>query len=343
MLRMPAETDPHERTLMAWPTRTREHSLWHGHLAEARRAWADVATAIARFEPVTMVIRPGEVDDGTDTSAHSLLGSVPGIDLVELPIDDSWLRDSGPIVMIDPDDPTCRTAVGFGFNAWGEKFHPFGDDAHIAGALAGHLGLRSMHAPFVLEGGSITVDGTGVLVTTEQCLLHRNRGPLPDGAPRTREAVASLLHEWLGATTVIWLTSGLSDDADTDGHVDNVAAFAAPGHVLAQGCDDPSDPDHELLADNARRLRAAGLAVNELAVLPRVACLGEVVEVPYLNFYAGNGFVLVPVTGHPYDDEALATIADAYPGRTVVPVDGAVIAYGGGGPHCITQQVPACA
>jgi len=339
---MPAETDPHERTLMAWPTRTREHTLWNGHLVEARRAWAEVATAIAPFEPVTMVVRPGELDDGGASSAATLLGSRVGVELVELPIDDSWLRDSGPIVVADAAS-SARTTVAFGFNAWGEKFEPFDDDARIAGALADHFDLPSTRAPFVLEGGSIAVDGTGVLVTTEQCLLHPNRGTLPGGTPRTRAGLEPLLREWLGATTVVWLAAGLTDDADTDGHADNIVAFVAPGRVLVQGCDDTTDPDQAILGEAADRLRAAGLAVTVLPVLPHASCLGEMVEVPYLNLYAGNGFVVVPVTGHPADDDALATIAECYPGREVVPVDGTVIAYGGGGPHCITQQVPACA
>lgn len=326
---------------MAWPTRERQHSLWHGQLDAPRRAWAEVARAVGAFEPVTMVVDVGELDDGGACSASALLGGVAGVELVELPIDDSWLRDSGPLVVRDVDDPTRRAAVHAGFNAWGHKYEPFDEDAEVASLLAERLGRAVVRSPFVLEGGSIAVDGDGVLVTTERCLLNVNRGPMPDGSPRTHRAVEALLGDLLGVEQVVWLVDALTDDDGTDGHVDNVVAFAAPGMAVLQGCDDPTDADHAVAADNRRRLEAAGIEVVELAVLPRAECRGVEVEVPYGNLYACNGAVVVPVTGHPYDDEALSIIGQAYPGRTVVPVDGTVIAYGGGGPHCITQQVPA--
>lgn len=337
---MPAETDRHERTLMAWPTEVRR-AFFGGHLEAARTAWADVARVVAGYEPVTMVVNPGEW-----SSAEALLGeaaSASGVTLLELAIDDAWMRDSGPIVVRRPgaervDD---RGAIQFGFNAWGQLVEPFDSDAVVATAVAEQLGLPVVRAPFVLEGGSLATDGAGTLVTTERCLLNPNRGPLPDGSPRTKAGLERLLARWLGAEHVVWLTDGLADDTDTDGHVDNVVAIPRPGVALLQGCDEPGDPDAATAAESERRLSAAGFEVLRLDVLPRTGCNGRVVEVPYLNFYVGNGFVVVPVTGHPYDGEALGIIGEHYPGREVVPVDGAMIAYGGGGPHCITQQVPA--
>lgn len=334
---MPAETGPHERTLMAWPTEVRR-SFWRGHLEEARSAWAEVARAIARFEPVWMVVDPGELP-----TAEALLGEAGGVELIRMPIDDSWIRDTGPIIVSAPGDPERRVAVQFGFNAWGGLVEPFDRDARLATLLAERLGLPVSTAPFVLEGGGVVVDGEGTLVTTERCLLNPNRGPLPGDEPRTADRLEGLLREWVGAERIVWLADGLEHDTDTDGHVDNVVALPRPGLALLQGCEDPDDPDAATAADSRRRLEAAGLDVVELAVLPRTGCLGEEVEVPYLNLYAGNGFVVVPVTGHPYDAEALEVIAAEYPGREVVPVPGEVIAFGGGGPHCITQQVPAAA
>jgi agmatine deiminase len=333
-LRMPAETDPHERTVMAWPTELRRQ-FWEGHLEEAREAWATVAIAIGRFEPVTMVVDTGELP-----TAEALLGDVAGVDLVELPIDDSWTRDTGPIVVTDPEDASRRIAVHFGFNAWGDLVRPWDDDAAVGAAVGEHLGLEVLTAPFVFEGGAIAVDGAGLAVTTERCLLNPNRGPRPGGLPRAAAALDALLADWLGATTVVWLTDGLADDDDTDGHVDNVVSIPRPGVALLQGCEDPDDPDAATAAESRRRLAAAGLDVVELSALPRTVCFGREVEVPYLNLYAGNGFVIVPVCGHSFDDEALDLVGSAYPGREVVPVPGAVIAFGGGGPHCITQQVP---
>jgi agmatine deiminase len=337
---MPAETDLHERTLMAWPTEVRR-SFWKGHLEEAREAWAQVAREIARFETITMVVDVGELP-----SAREALGDVDGVELVELPIDDSWMRDSGPIVLHGSsdlhgaDEPRRRVAVQFGFNAWGELVEPFDEDAAVATLVAGRLGLDVLTAPFVLEGGAVTADGEGLVVTTMRCLLNPNRGLLPGGARRTVERLDELLGEWLGAERVVWLTDGLEHDTDTDGHVDNVVALPSPGVALLQGCEDPDDPDSVTAADNRRRLEAAGLEVVELEVLPRTTCFGEEVEVPYANLCPGNGFVVVPVCGHPYDDEALQVVAALYPGREVVPVPGAVIAFGGGGPHCITQPLP---
>lgn len=331
--RMPAETDRHERTLVAWPT-GRRRPFWEDHVEEARDAWAELVRAVAPHEPVTVVVDVGEL-----AGATARLGAEPNVELVEEPIDDCWIRDSGPVVVRGADG--VRSAVQFGFNAWGGLVEPWDRDATIATRLAGHLNLAVTTAPFVLEGGAVAVDGRGLVVTTERCLLHPNRGPLPDGSPRTREAIEVLLVEWLGAEQVVWLRDGLADDTDTDGHVDNVVALPRPGTALLQGCDDPGDPDAATAADNRSRLTDVGLEVVELPVLPRTERFGRVVEVPYVNLYAANGVVVVPVTGHEADVDALDVIAGCYPGRAVVPIDGATFAFGGGGPHCATQQVPA--
>jgi agmatine deiminase len=193
----------------------------------------------------------------------------------------------------------------------------------------------------VLEGGAITVDGEGTLITTDSAVLNDNRNP-----GRTRAEISSLLGAHLGAREVIWLESGLIEDRDTDGHVDNICHFVAPGRVLAQTEPDPDKPNHARLQANAERLRAsvdaAGrqLEVTELPYLPYLPDRRPTV-VPYLNFYLANGAVIVPVTGIADDERALELIGAALPGRDVVPVPGATLARGGGGVHCVTQQVPA--
>jgi agmatine deiminase len=194
----------------------------------------------------------------------------------------------------------------------------------------------------VLEGGGIAADGEGTLVTTEQCLLHPNRNPT-----MTRAEIEATLCAELGVTTVVWLPHGLALDADTDGHVDNVAAFALPGTLLVQGCDDEAEEDWLRTNVNARCARGAidarghPIDVVEIPVLPYTEVGGERAAVPYLNFYVANGVVVAPVCGHPADTDMLAIIAEQFPGREVVGLDvGAVLAYGGGGIHCITQQVP---
>ena len=187
----------------------------------------------------------------------------------------------------------------------------------------------------VLEGGSILTDGRGTLLTTEQCLLNPNRNPSMDRAADRGSGCATTL----GVERFVWLGQGLVEDRDTDGHVDLIAAFTRPGRVLLQTVA-PDNPNHDNCAENARRLRAAGLEVVELPLLPYAEVAGEPVAGSYMNLYICNGAVIVPVADQDSDEEALAIIAAEFPGREVVPVPGLVIAYGGGGPHCITQQVP---
>ncbi len=206
----------------------------------------------------------------------------------------------------------------------------------VAGAeVARRLGLPVHEVGMVLEGGSIAVDGRGTLVTTERCLLNRNRNPELD-----RTGIESVLRASLGIERIVWLADAIAEDDYTDGHVDNVVAFAPGGTVLVQGCDDDGNPNAAIAVDNRRRLRVAGLDVVEVPVLPYADYGGQMLPVPYVNLYAGNGFVAVPVSGHPFDATVLGLVGEQYPGRDVVAVPGVVLAYGGGGVHCITQQVP---
>ncbi len=321
---MPAEWAPHERTLMGWPCR---EEIWGDELATAKADYAATANAVAAFEPLTMVC--ADAQDAAEARA-ALTGDV---EIVEIAIDDSWLRDSGPIFVLDASG--ARAGVHFGFNSWGEKFVPYDADAAIGGVLVDRIGDRRYEAPFVLEGGSIAVDGEGTLLTTEECLLHPNRNP-----GLSREEIEQGLRDFLGVERVVWLGQGLAEDRDTDGHVDLIAAFTRPGEVLLQSSP-PGTPSSERMAENRTRLVAAGLEVVDFPLLPALAVGGEDVTVSHMNFYLCNGAVIVPVAGAATDAEALERIGDAYPGREVVGVPGGVIAFGGGGPHCITQQVPA--
>lgn len=321
---MPAEWAPHERTLMCWPARA---DLWGERFAAAKADHATVANAVAAFEPVLMAAHPPQ-----EAEARAACGA--SVEVVPIPLDDSWARDSGPIVVTAPGE---RVGVHFRFNAWGEKFHPYANDAAFGARVLEVLGLPRRDATsFVLEGGSIAVDGAGTLVTTEQCLLHPNRNP-----DRSREEIEALLHEHLGVERVVWLGRGLVEDDDTDGHVDNVFAFVAPGRGLLQTVADEADPNFAHCRENAARLAAAGIALAELDVLPRLEWEGPPTVVPYLNFYVCNAAVIVPVSDPETDDAALAAVGALLAGREVVPVPGATLAAGGGGVHCITQQVPA--
>ena len=322
-MRLPAEWEPHERTLMGWPCRL---ALWGELMEHAHADYAEVANAIARFEPVTMIAADANDAELARARCHD------GVDVVELPLDDSWLRDCGPIYVYGEDG--TRRAVHFRFNAWGEKYPPWDRDAEVGGAIARRFGDAVTPAPIVLEGGSILGDGDGTLLTTEQCLLAPSRNP-----SLSREQIEDELRRSLGVRRIVWLGKGLVEDRDTDGHVDLIASYARPGQVLLQTVA-PGNPNFDNCAENASRLRAAGIDVVELPFLPYVEVAGETVAATYLNLYLCNGAAIVPVCGDPSEADALTLIADAFPDREVVPVPGAVLAFGGGGPHCITQQVP---
>ncbi len=236
---MPAEWAPHELTLMAWPTRL---ELWGDALGQAKDEYAAAARAIAGFERVLMVAAPGAGAEVRDACGD-------GVEVLELAIDDSWMRDSGPVIVTAADGG--RAGVDFRFNGWGEKFVPFDRDDAMNLALLAHLQIDRIEADLVLEGGSIVVDGEGTLIATEQCLLHPSRNP-----DLTRAELEALLGDYLGIEKVVWIRSGLVEDYDTDGHVDNVVVFVRPGVVLAQTVDDARDPNHEPLAENVERLRA---------------------------------------------------------------------------------------
>jgi agmatine deiminase len=309
---------------MGWPCRV---ELWGETLAQARADYAAVANAVAAFEPVTMIANPGA------DAAQARAACGENVAIVELELDDSWLRDCGPIYRYEAD--RSRTAVHFRFNAWGERFTGWDRDAAVGATIAQRLGDPVQEADLVLEGGSILTDGEGTLLTTEQCLLHPNRNPT-----LSRAQIEDALRSHLGVERIVWLGKGLVEDRDTDGHVDLIAAFTRPGRTLLQTVAE-GNPNHANSVENAERLRAAGIGVAELPLLPYAEVAGETVAGSYMNFYICNGGVIVPVAGADSDEQALAVIAAEYPGREVVGVPGLVIAYGGGGPHCITQQVPA--
>ena len=344
--RLTARFGPHQRTLLSWPCR---EDLFGPLMAEARREWAEVARGIARFEPVTVIVDPAQ-----EAEARELLGldDASAIDLLPVPLDDSWIRDNGPIFVRD--DEGRVALVHFGFDGWGEHFTPYDKDARVPAAIADAWGVRRYEAPFVLEGGAFNTDGEGTLLTTEQCLLHnRNLG-------LSRGDNEALLRDWLGVDKVIWLPYGLVEDSgplSTSGHVDDVAQFVAPGLVLAQTCE-PDNPNYSRLQENLAVLEAATdatgrrLEVVESPLLPYVQGVGAGLDgvtgpgagirmpAPYVNMVFVEGAVLLPLTGADGEDELHAEIGELV-GRTPVGLPTELSAFGGGGLGCITQQVPA--
>ncbi len=340
---MPAEWYPRAATLMAWPVRT---EAWLDGLDQARDGFTEVAAAIAEFEPLVMVAR-GEADaSGYTAAADARRRLGRNTEIWELPQDDSWIRDNGPTFLVD--DRGRRAGVNWRFNAWGRKYDPFDADDALAARILDRLGLRRFDAPLVLEGGSIHVDGQGTLLTTAQCLLAANRNP-----ELSQEKIESFLRDYLTVDTVVWLDRGLSGD-ETDGHVDNVACFVQPGLVALQVAADADSANHAAMARNAAILAAATdaqgrrLRVVGIPEPPVRACGGETLALSYINFYPVSGGLVVPVFGRDgsadlrrADDRALGILAELYPGRKIVAIDGMKIIKGGGNVHCITQQIPA--
>jgi agmatine deiminase len=323
--RMPAEWAPHAATLMAWPT---DEDYWQGRLEQARGEWAGVARAVAAFEPVIMVCDPANASSVRDHCGDA-------VEVLPIPIDDSWMRDSGPIFV---KDQTGRVAaVSFRFNGWGERLPTWDKDDAMPTVVAKHLGVPVFQAPFVLEGGSIHTDGEGTLLTTEMCLLNPNRNP-----GMAKEQIEQGLSDYLGVDTIVWLPNGMKADTGpvaTDGHVDGVATFLEPGRVLLLVPDDPDDDDYAFGRENLARLETATDARGRM--IEAIHLIGADGKNAYANSYIANGVVIAPRTGAPTDDEGLAQLAKAFPDREVIGVEAATIGFGGGGPHCITQQVPA--
>jgi agmatine deiminase len=319
----PPEWAPHEAVWIGFPS---DPELWLGDLREAEREVAAFAKAIharGKGEAVRLVA----AHDGAAESARRL---APFADVIVEPFGDIWLRDTGPIVL---GSGTRRSAAGFGFNGWGGKYDLDGDQ-DIGERLAGRAGLPFAKSDWVLEGGAIDGDGSGTVVTTEQCLLNPNRNTLG------RAEVEERLRRDLGFERVIWLGSGLMND-HTDGHVDNLARFVAPGRI-AIPTPAKDDPNEAVYRDAARRLRSTNLDVVTLPSPGRVVDEdGDVIPASYMNFYIGNAVVVVPQYGSAFDRAAVDVVQALIPDRVAIGLRADHILTGGGSFHCISQQVPA--
>nr|WP_274637307.1 agmatine deiminase family protein [Microbacterium bovistercoris] len=338
--RMPHEATLHERTWMAFPRAgitLGEGEAWQ---ETGYRAWADVALAVAAFEPVTMVVDPSET-----ARARRMLGT--DIEIVEALLDEFWMRDFGPTFVIDDEHGDSLGAVDWIFNGWGApEWAEWGLSADIARQVAAHIGCERIPSLLVNEGGGIHVDGEGTVLLTETVQLDPNRNPYAD-----RERVEAEMARTIGAAHAVWLPRGLTrdyDDFGTRGHVDIVAAFAAPGRILLHEQRNPDHPDFAVTRDLKHQLSeqtdAAGRRF-EIIDVPAPATLRDdegFVDWSYINHLVVNGGIVACGFGEERADaHAREVLAAAYPGRRVVTVDARPIFARGGGIHCITQQQPA--
>jgi agmatine deiminase len=326
---MPPEWAPHRRCWIGWPCNPQSYPA--DQIEAARDAYAAVARAIARFEPVTLLANPEHVADAARRCGDT-------VTVRAMPLHDSWLRDTGPTWLVDGRGRLA--GVDWPFNAWGEIYSGYEADRVLARRLLEETGALRFEAPIVLEGGAVHTDGEGTLLTTESVVLNPNRNPGLTAAEAER-----VFRAYLGVGKVIWLDAALEVDS-TDGHVDNLACFARPGLVLALSEPDPADPHHEPLQENLRRLRRAEdargrkLEIVEIRQPARREWNGDRLPQSYINFYIANGGVVLPVFDDPADEAARKSLSVLFPDRQVVPVAGTDIVKGDGCVHCITQQEP---
>jgi len=350
--RMPAEWEPHTQTWMVWPERP---DNWRLGGKPAQAAFSAVAEAIARFEPVTVCVSAAQFEN-----ARARLSDA--IRVIEISNDDAWVRDTGPTFVVD--DQGGVRGVDWTFNSWGGLdgglyFPWLRDDQVAAKILQVERCDRYRTEGFVLEGGSIHVDGEGTLITTEECLLNRNRNP-----HLSREEIEQVLREHLAVDSVIWLPDGLYND-ETNGHVDNFCCYVRPGEVLLAWTDDANDPNYPRcqaamrVLEQARDAKGRQLVVHKMPIpgplhATEEECAGvDLVEGSqerdpsirlagsYVNFLIVNGGIVAPSFDDPKDAEAKAILQRVFPEHEVVMVQGREILLGGGNIHCITQQQPA--
>jgi len=320
---MPPEWHPQEWIWIGFPHDAEE---WLGFLGAAQEQIAGFASAVAESgQTVKLVVR----DAANRARAESLVSA--GVELVERVYGDVWLRDTGPLVVCGPGGR--RVARRFAFNGWGGKYLMDGDQT-IGAALAQDAGLEVTSADWVLEGGALDTDGTGLVVTTEQCLLNPNRNP-----QLSRGDVEARLAQDLGFDRVLWLGDGLIDD-HTDGHVDNLARFVGPNRLALPCATGPDDPNAAIYADARARAEAFGVEVVEVPSPGRVMSGGRVEPASYMNFAVTSQLVVVPIYGSVHDADGVAAIAELFPDRGTIGLMADAVLMGGGSFHCSSQQMP---
>lgn len=322
--RMPAEWAPHESVWIGFPS---SEDAWGEPLHRAQQqiaAFANAVHASGRGERVHVIA-------GSAEAAMIATGLVDsGVHVEQRLIGDIWLRDTGCIIV---QDGNLRIARDFGFNGWGGRFD-YPGDLTIGNELAAEAGFEVTKLGWILEGGSIDVDGDGLAATTVDCLLNPNRNPALN-----KEAIEARLRDDLGIQKLLWLGDGLAND-HTDGHIDNLARFVGVNHILIPQGAGPDDPNEAVFEDAHKRAEAFGCRVSLMPSVGRFLQDGEAVPASYMNFYIGNAAIVVPIYGVQNDDAAITTLASLFPDRQVVGVMADAVLTGGGSFHCSSQQVP---
>ena len=336
---MPAEWHPHRATWLSWP---KDPETWPGRVPQVEQIFLQMIAALTPHERVNLLVD----DEATEFSvrARCKFDGAENIRFQRIKTIDSWIRDYGPNFLINN-----QGEVAFNhwcFNAWGNKYEELKKDHEIPGQLENILNVRRFEPGIVMEGGSIEVNGAGVVLTTEQCLLNPNRN-----SHLSRSEIEKYLKDYLGATKVLWLGDGIVGD-DTDGHIDDIARFVSPTRIVCAVEDDPSDTNYEILRDNLKRLERVTDANDrpfEMVTVPMPGVVGgestdtrnlDRLPASYVNFYIANGVVLAPVFGQPNDACAIEILQGLFPDRRVTPINCEPLVWGMGTIHCVTQQQP---
>lgn len=333
--RMPAEWEPHEATWLSWPHNVES---WPGKFDHVPAIFAEIVAALHEHERVRILVGSAELEESARRALRARGCEAPSVRFFRIPTNDAWMRDHGPIFVVHPDRGVAIT--DWKYNAWGGKYPPYDLDDRVPSRLAEELGLPSFEPGIVLEGGSIDVNGQGLLLTTESCLLNPNRNP-----GLGKRDIEEILREHLGVEEILWLSEGILGD-DTDGHVDDLTRFVAETTVVTAVEDDPADDNYRALRENLERLRAMrdrrgrALEVVPLPLPPPLYYEERRLPASYANFYIGNRAVLVPVFAHPRDDVACETLARLFPGRRIARIPSSDLVWGLGAIHCVTQQQP---
>jgi agmatine deiminase len=332
--RFPAEWQPHAATFTGWPF---DDGYWEGHLDVARADFARLITTIAQFEPVYVVCTNAEVRQSAETALRQVTTPYD-IMLLELQVDDTWLRDSGPLWVRNQEGQLLAT--DWRFNAWGGKYR-WKHDQHVAKALAEKMKTPAISIDCVMEGGALDINSQGVCLTTRQCLLNPNRNP-----ELNQTQIETYLKDNLGVTGFIWLNEGLEGDK-TDGHVDTITRWVSDTTIITSVSEDPADSNYAPMQENLEILRScyqpdgSPYTIIELPLpCKRMYSSDERLPLTYANFYIGNGFVAMPTYNDANDARASAILQAAFPQHKVLPLPSEGLITGGGSFHCVTQQLP---
>lgn len=333
--RMPAEWEPQEAVWLAWSDIA---ELWPGNFPGVEESYIRLVGSLSQSEVVRLLIRD---DESRDRAVGLLSGRgarMENIQFFTLPYDDCWMRDNGPIFLTHPSGK--KLIVDWGFNGWGDKFGPYDQDDVVPQHIAKHFGIECVEPGIILEGGSIENNGQGLLMTSEQCLLNPNRN-----GNKTRADLEPYLIDFFCGEKVIWLKDGLCND-HTDGHIDNLARFVAPDHIVTVLAEDKAHPDYASTHENleilqsSRDVQGKPLRVTTIPLPPPIVDSGESMSPSHANFILANHLVIVPTYGFDTDEQSINILSKIFPDRRVIGQPSLDILLGGGSFHCISQQEP---